>query len=153
MIFIHSLCRFAALQVFYNDFYSLFMPLRGSASFYNYFYSIFRPLRGYASCFIKIFIHSLCRFAALHVFIMIFIHNKIPPLVLYFIIYNLYNIFFLINKDINIFIYYIFLENQIYKRYYINLYVKLFMPLRGSASFYNDFYSICMPLRGSASFL
>jgi hypothetical protein len=96
------------------------------------------PLRGSASCFIKIFIH-----------------NKIPTLVLYFyfIIYNLYNIFFLINKDINIFIYYIFLEDQIYKRYYINLYVKLFMPLRGYASLYNDFYSIFMPLRGSASFL
>ena len=95
------------------------------------------PLRGSASCFIKIFIH-----------------NKIPPLVLYFyfIIFNIYNIFFLINKDIIRFIYYIFLEDQIYKRYYINLYVKLFMPLRGYASLYNDFYSIFWPLRGSASF-
>jgi len=48
---------------------------------------------------------------------MIFIHNKIPPLVLYFyfIIYNLYNIFFLINKDINIFIYYIFLGLSFFK--------------------------------------
>jgi hypothetical protein len=38
-----------ALQVFYNDFYLFFMPLRGSASFYNDFYSFFMPLRGSAS--------------------------------------------------------------------------------------------------------
>jgi len=56
-------------------------------------------------------------------YIMIFIHTKIPPLVLYFIIYNLYNIFFLINKDINILdIFIIFMPQVFIERYIFNLY-------------------------------
>jgi len=98
--------------------------------------------------FIIIFIHSLGRFAASQVFIMIFIHNKIPPLVLYFyfIIFNIYNIFFLINKDINILDIFIIFMPQVFIMIFIQFLCRY-------TSLYNHFYSFFMPLRGSASFL